>query len=716
MTLAILGQALLLLAVLAAVTGSAAAFAGGRRIRLADADRAAVAGPDASATGDRGADASLRALQVVLASSVVASGLVLLALVARDFTLAYVEGRISRDLPLGFRLTAFWSGQAGSLLLWLTVLSAAGALMVRSLRRAQVPAALLANAVGIVLATCSFFAMLVAFVARPFEVVDQLQRDGAGMSPALQNYWMAIHPPTLYLGYVGVAIPFAIVFGALLARRSDDAWLGSARRWVIASWVFLTLGLVLGARWAYEEIGWGGYWAWDPVENAALMPWLTSTALMHSIMVQQRRGMMRFWNAVLAALTFGLSIFGTFLTRSGVLSSVHSFVSSPVGWWFIGALVVVLAGSMLLLFRSRELLRARHDVDAVLSRESLLLFNNLLLVALALVVLWGVTYPILTAAFVDQRISLEQPWYDFFAVAFGLPLLALLAFAPFVAWQGTPVRRVARSIAAPVVAGLVLAAVLLVAGLGSSPGGILACVLGTLVVAGVVADLRRALVARRELHPDHARTMRLRHVLVRNRRRWGAWLAHAGIALVVVAIAGGAWSSSDGGQLRRGDVLELGDYRLEFVGVERERSGASMRTRARFQVERGGQDLGLLLAGRDFHPASGEVSNEVGIRHDWRRMHDLFVTVDRLTEDGVVRVQAFVNPLVPLLWLAGLLTAIGGVVAGWPERGSRGRATDTNGDSGVEAPHDAMHELRNGAAAPGELLPGVRSEAGGTAT
>jgi cytochrome c-type biogenesis protein CcmF len=684
---------------LAAIVGSISGFVGGRRLTRLHHDRASSAVSGATITGDRDAERAIRSLYVVLVGSLLASLLVLLALTARDFTLAYVEGRISRDLPLGFRLTAFWSGQEGSLLLWLTVLSAAGALMVRSLRRAAAPAALLAYATGVVLSVATFFAMLVAIIARPFAVVDQLQRDGAGMSPALQNYWMAIHPPTLYLGYVGVSIPFAIVAGALLSRRRDDDWIATTRGWVIASWVFLTLGLVVGARWAYEEIGWGGYWAWDPVENAALMPWLTATALMHSIMVQQRRGMMRFWNAVLASLTFALSIFGTFLTRSGVLSSVHSFVSSPVGWWFIGALVVLLAGTMLLLYRSRELLRAKHDVDAVVSREALLLFNNLLLVALALVVLWGVIYPILTAAFTDQRISLEQPWYNFFAAAFGLPLLGLVAFAPVVAWQGTPLRRVLRSMAVPLAASVVLGAVLIALGLGSSSAGIAASCLGMLVIAGLVADFRRSLVLRRAARPEQGRVGRLRHVLVRNRRRWGAWIAHAGIALVVVAIAGGAWSSHETAQLRTGEQMTVGDYTLEYTGLDRERSGASMKTRAQFDVTRNGNDVATMRAGRDFHPASGEVSNEVAIRHDLLRMHDLFITVDRLTEDGVVRVQSFVNPLVPLLWLAGLLTALGAVIAGWPAR--RVRGADTNDGSGVELQHDAVHELRNGAAAPG---------------
>ncbi|MCW2927398.1 MAG: heme lyase CcmF/NrfE family subunit [Thermoleophilia bacterium] len=707
MTLAIIGQTLLLLAFVAAFGGSVAAFAGGRRIMRLDPERLSTPAADGSPTGDRLADGAWRAMVVLFVAALASCFLVLLALVGKDFTLAYVESRISRDLSLPFRLTALWSGQEGSLLLWLTVLTACGCGMVRSLRRAAVPAALLAFAMGVLLAIATFFAVLVAFVARPFAVVDQLQRDGSGMSPALQNYWMAIHPPTLYLGYVGVSVPFAIVMGALLARRRDDEWIATTRGWAIASWTFLTLGLVLGARWAYEEIGWGGYWALDPVENAALMPWLTATAMLHSIMVQQRRGMMRFWNAVLASLTFGLSIFGTFLTRSGVLSSVHSFVSSPVGWWFIGALAVLIAATLIILFRSRELLRAHHDVDSVVSREGLLLFNNLLLVSLALVVLWGVIYPILTAAVSDSRISLEKPWYDFFAAAFGLPLAGLLAFAPFIAWQGTPLRRALRSLLVPIIGMLALGVALVLAGLGSSPAGVAAVCLGVLVVLGVAADARRTFAARRSAYPDARISSTVAHVAVRHRRRWGAWIAHAGIAMVVVAVAGSAWVTEEHAELRAGDSVRVGDYRLDYRSVERERDGARMRTRAVLDVSRGGTDLGVLRAGRDFHPVSGEVSNEVGIRHDWRHMHDLFVTVDRLTEDGVVRFTAFVNPLVPLLWLSGLLMAVGATIAGWPARRST-TPLDRNDGDGVEASLDAVHELRNGTTAPRELLSGLR--------
>ena len=713
MTFAILGQALVLLALVAAISGAALSFLGGRQLMRTTPDALAVADRDLPATGNRLADLGGRILNVLLLSSIAASFLLILALVSQDFTLSYVHGRTSRDLPVFYRITSYWSGQEGSLLMWLTVLAGFGALMVRSLRRAQVAAPILAFATGVLMTVATFFALLVATVSRPFAVVDQLARDGSGMSPSLQNYWMAVHPPALYIGYVGVTVPFAIVAGALLARRRDDAWIATTRGWVTLSWVFLTLGLILGARWAYEEIGWGGYWAWDPVENAALMPWLTATALLHSIMVQARRGMMRFWNAVLATLTFALSIFGTFITRSGVLSSVHSFVSSPVGWWFIGALVVLAASALLLLYRSRDILRAQHDVDAIVSRETMLLFNNLLLVSLALVVLWGVVYPILTAGLASSRISLEKPWYDFFAAAFGLPLTFLLAFAPFIAWRGTPIRRALRAMRWPFLLVVAVGAVLATFGAGDSPSGIAAVCLGALVIFGVIADLRRTVAARRAAEADEAAGTRLRGVLVRHRRRMGAWLAHAGFGIVVIAIAGTAWTQSTTRELSRGDVVRIGGYTLTYTDVTRHRAPTAMQTRAIFQVRRGDRDLGTMRSGRDFYPASGELSNEVAIRHNWTLGHDLFISIDRITEDGSVTAKVFVNPLVPLLWLGGIVIVLGALLASLPAPAvllARGRVGSNDG-SRVGVDPDAVHELRNGAAAPRELLSGVRGTA-----
>ncbi|MBC7461914.1 MAG: heme lyase CcmF/NrfE family subunit [Thermoleophilia bacterium] len=702
MTLAILGQSLVLLALLAAATGAVVSFIGGRRLLVATPDAPAERDRELPATTDRLANLGGRLLQVLLFATIAASFLLILGLVSHDFTLAYVHGRTSLDLPVFYRITSYWSGQEGSLLMWLTVLAAFGVFMMRSLRKARVSAAMLSFATGIVLAVASFFALLVAVVSRPFAVVEQIARDGAGMSPSLQNYWMAVHPPALYIGYVGVTVPFAIVAGALLARRRDDAWIATTRSWVMLSWIFLTLGLILGARWAYEEIGWGGYWAWDPVENAALMPWLTATALMHSIMVQQRRGMMRFWNAVLATLGFALSIFGTFITRSGVLSSVHSFVSSPVGWWFIAALIVIAVGAMTLLFRSRDILHAKHDVDAVVSRESLLLFNNLLFVSLALVVLWGVVYPIMTAALAGSRISLEKPWYDFFAAAFGLPLTFLVAFAPFIAWRGTPLKRTLAAMKWPFLLCVTVGVVLVLAGAGSSPVGIAAVSLGALVIFGVLTDLRRSVQARRAAEPEESVFTSVRGVVVRQRRRMGAWLAHAGFGLVVIAIAGTAWGHSTTRDLQQGDRFSVHGYSFHYVDVSRHRGATSMQTRAVFDVRRGGTNLGQMKAGRDFYPASGELSNEVAIEHEWLRARDVFVSMDRITETGAITVKVFINPLVPLLWLGGIIIVLGALLAALPSRRSAFALdrVDSNDGNGVQEQDDAVHELRNGTAAP----------------
>lgn len=666
MIVAVLGQALLLLVLIACVAGAAASFVSGRRVVAAGDPPATPRGEGEATAGALDATwpaLALGAGRLAFAGAVAAMFVLLLALYAPDYTLAYVAERTSRDLGPGYRLTALWSGQEGSLLLWLVTLTGLGALMVRSLRRAGAPAGMLLHANGVVLAVASFFALLVAAVARPFAVADTLAGDGTGMSPALQNPWMAIHPPALYLGYVGITIPFAIVAGAMLARRSDDAWVTLTRRWALLAWLGLSAGLLLGARWAYEEIGWGGWWGWDPVENAALMPWIVMTAFIHSVSVQQQRGMMRFWNAVLVTLAFGLSIFGTFLTRSGVLSSVHSFVSSPVGWWFMGFLTLVVVASLVLLLRSRGLLQARHDVESVASREALLLFNNLLLVAFALTVLWGVLFPILTASLTDTRLSLQQPWYEFFARALGLPIVMLLVFAPAVGWRRSSWRATLRTVAAPLLVG-VAASVAVMATIGApGPAALAAVGFGVAVIIGIALELQRGARNARTARPGTGWARGAAQTVAARPRRWGGWIAHAGIGLLVIAIAGGSWGTSQRSTLREGERMRVGGWVLELDGSERRRDGSSMQTRASFRVLRDGRQVGRLSAGRNFYPASGEISNEVAIRHDLRRVQDLFVVVDRIAEDGEVSVEAFVNPLLPLVWIAGIVTMVGAAIA-----------------------------------------------------
>jgi cytochrome c-type biogenesis protein CcmF len=334
------------------------------------------------------------ALLASFATTAVAAIVLWSALARRDFSFVYVSDHISRSLPFGYALSAFWGGQEGSLLLWLLILTGYAALAVWLNRRTR---ELVAWAVPVLGGVATFFAFMLCFVSSPFDVAAA-PADGKGMVPSLQNPYMLAHPPMLYLGYVGLTIPFAFAMGALLSRRTDERWIVATRRWTLAAWTFLGVGQLLGAHWAYVEIGWGGYYAWDPVENAALMPWLAATAFLHSVMIQEKRGMLKVWNMVLVALAFCLSIFGTFLTRSGVVSSIHSFSQSPLGGWFLGFIVLCVVFSVVLIYVRLPLLRARTKLESLVSREATFLYNNLLLVAFCLTILWGVAYPLLTEA------------------------------------------------------------------------------------------------------------------------------------------------------------------------------------------------------------------------------------------------------------------------------------------------------------------------------
>src|SRR6267378_2033051 len=335
------------------------------------------------------------ALLASLGTTLVAAAVLWSALARRDFSFVYVAGHISKHLPLGYALAAFWGGQEGSLLLWLLILSGYAALAVWLNRRTR---ELMAWVVPVLAGVAAFFAFMLCFVSSPFTTAVA-PADGAGMTPSLQNPYMLAHPPLLYLGYVGLTIPFAFAMGALLSRRTDERWIVATRRWTLSAWAFLGIGQLLGAHWAYVEIGWGGYYAWDPVENAALMPWLAATAFLHSVLIQEKRGMLKVWNMVLVALAFCLSIFGTFLTRSGVIQSIHSFATSPLGSWFLGFICLITAGSVALV---------------------------LLLVPLCLTILWGVVYPILSEAVTGEAATVSKPYYNFFLHTFGVPLLLLM--------------------------------------------------------------------------------------------------------------------------------------------------------------------------------------------------------------------------------------------------------------------------------------------------
>src|SRR6187401_829426 len=365
-------------------------------------------------------------------STLVAAAVLVAGFLRDDFSLAYVAGHSSRALPFAYKLSDFWGGQEGSLLLWLLVLTGYSALAVWFARKRArdlvvwVTPVLGGIAVG--------FSWLLVGVSSPFDTIPA-PADGNGLNPSLQNPYMVAHPVLLYLGYVGLAVPFAFAMGALLSGRMDERWIVATRRWTIVAWTALGVGQLLGAHWAYQEVGWGGYYAWDPVENAALMPWLAATAFLHSVMIQEKRGMLRVWNHLLVMLAFSLSLFGTFLTRSGVLNSIHSFTESSIGPWFLGFICFVVAASLALLFYRLPLLRANTKLESLVSREATFLYNNLLLVALCLTILWGVTFPILSEAVRGEAVTVGRPYYNFFFRSFGLPLLLLMGIGPLIAWR-----------------------------------------------------------------------------------------------------------------------------------------------------------------------------------------------------------------------------------------------------------------------------------------
>src|ERR687884_1289294 len=361
------------------------------------------------------AESAQNAVVAAFGVTAVAAAVLLIALARHDFSFDYVAGHTSKELPLGYTLTAFWGGQEGSLLLWLLVLCGYSAVAVLATRR--VARDLLAWTVPVLGFVGVFFAFMLVFVSSPF-ATQAAPADGAGLNPSLQNPYMAIHPPMLYLGYVGLTIPFAFAMGALLSRRTDERWIVATRRWTLAAWTFLGVGQLLGAHWAYVEIGWGGYYAWDPVENAALMPWLAATAYLHSVMIQEKRGMLRVWNMLLVVLAFCLSLFGTFLTRSGVINSIHSFTQSSIGPWFLGFICAVAAASAVLILARLPLLRSPTRLESLVSREAAFLYNNPFLVAFALTVLWGIVYPLVSEALRGVAVTVGAPYYDFFAIAF----------------------------------------------------------------------------------------------------------------------------------------------------------------------------------------------------------------------------------------------------------------------------------------------------------
>jgi cytochrome c-type biogenesis protein CcmF len=626
------------------------------------------------------AESAQNALLGSFLATVVAAAVLLAALARHDFSFQYVADHTSRELPLGYTLTAFWGGQEGSLLLWLLVLSGYSVAAVLTARRAgREVLAWVVPTLGLV---GTFFALLLAFVASPF-ATQAAVADGAGLNPSLQNPYMAIHPPMLYLGYVGLTVPFAFAMGALLARRTDERWIVATRRWTLAAWAFLGIGQLLGAHWAEVEIGWGGFYAWDPVENAALMPWLAATAFLHSVMIQAKRGMLKVWNVLLIVLAFCLSLFGTFLTRSGIIQSIHSFTQSSIGPWFLGFICLITAGSLALVFARLPLLRTKTRLESLVSREATFLYNNLLLVALALTILWGVVYPILSQAVTGEAATVSKPYYNFFLHTFGLPLLLLMGIGPLVAWRRASLRALGRTFLWPLGVALVAGIALLAAGAGSSRIGVIAYTFSVFVLASIVLEFARGTAARKALG-GVGWGAAFSSLIARNRRRYGGYVVHASVVLLAIGITGAsAYQTVHEARLKPGQSMNIAGDRLVFRGFQTRTESNHRAIRGLVDVYRGDKYLGRYTPGKNQYFAEDQVSNEVAIRHDLLTGGDLFLIADQVNSNGSIDLKALQKPLVNLLWLAGLVFVGGSLIALWPDAREERRLAARYADAAV---------------------------------
>ena len=611
------------------------------------------------------------AVYAVFGCLVVASVALWYGLVTHDFNIEYVASYTSRTLPGYFVFSAFWAGQKGSLLLWAVVLSLFSALaqFMTSRRHAD----LLPWVAGITSIVVFFFITVMLFSANPFERLAFTPPDGRGLNPQLQNLGMMIHPPMLYLGYISITIPFAFAIAALMSGKLDAGWIQAIRRWTLLSWLFLSAGVVLGMWWAYVELGWGGYWAWDPVENASILPWLTMTAFLHSVMIQEKRGMLKRWNLMLIIGTFLLSIFGTFITRSGVIASVHSFTQSPVGYYFLAFLVLAGVLSFTLLYTRWDRLEAEVELESMVSREAAFLFNNLILVGIAFSVLWGTLFPILSELVQGTKVTVGPPFFNKVNVPLGLALLALTGIGPLIAWRKASIGNLKRQFVMPVSTGLIVGVVLAVLGVsGFYP--LMAMGLAGFVAGTVMQEFFRGSRARNRIHGESYPVAVLR-LIGRNRRRYGGYIVHVGILLLFVAFAGNAFRVDQEATLLPGESVDVTSpfghtYTLTHLGVSQYEYLNRFVSQATVEIEKDGVRVGRLSSEKRQHLNSlrefeFQPSTEVGIRYTLQE--DLYIVYAGSVEGTEEAVYRFtINPLVVWVWIGGVVLIIGGLVTMWP--------------------------------------------------
>lgn len=626
-----------------------------------------------------------RSVYLVFALLATASLAITHAFLTDQFQYYYVANYSNRDLDTYFKLSGLWAGQRGSLVFWALLLAFFASVTVfqnRKKNREFMP-----YVVGVLQGILGFFLVVLLFAGvNPFEQLGFVPPDGAGLNPQLQNYWMTIHPPVLYLGFTAFAIPFSFAMASLLNGRTDSRWIVVTRRWTLVSWFFLTNGIIFGMRWAYEELGWGGYWFWDPVENASLLPWLTATAFLHSIMIQENRGMLKVWNMSLVLLTFLMTIFATFLTRSGLIESVHSFAqNTSIALIFLAFMGSIFIASVILIIYRLPGLRADNQIESFLSREAAFLFNNLVLLGAAFAVLWGTIFPLVSEAFTGQPVAVGPPFFNRVNIPIGLILLALTGIGPVIAWRRATKRNLKRNFAVPVTLGMIVVAIFLA--LGARNGYALATFgISAFVLTVIATEFWKGTRARARIEGEGFGPA-LFHLIGRNRRRWGGYIVHVGTVLIFTAFAGRAFEVEVRKVLNPGETVTVASpfghtYTLVYEGISSSLEENFDRWVALLSVRKNDESMGAITTEKRFYRVNRQTVTEVGIRSS--PVEDLYVILaDVENFEGMVGnnpdaqrivVQVMVNPLVGWIWYGGVIITIGSLIALWPGAEARKRA------------------------------------------
>jgi cytochrome c-type biogenesis protein CcmF len=613
---------------------------------------------------ERLGETARRAGIAVFAIVFLAAVVLVISAFSDDFSIAYIFHHSNRDLPAAYKFATLWSGQEGSLLFWSLLLSAYG--LVLRLRH-KTDSRLFAYASVIIAAVQVFFLLLLNFAAHPFAVMEgSLPADGNGLNPLLQYPEMVIHPPMLYLGYVGFTVPFAFALGALIMKYPGEKWIHITRRWTMVTWGFLTCGIFLGAHWAYSVLGWGGYWGWDPVENASFMPWLTGTAFLHSVMMQEKRGMLKVWNMWLIFATFMLSIFGTFLTRSGVVSSVHAFAQSSIGDWFISFLAIILAVCLYFYVKNRSHLRSDHKLESLVSRESSFLFNNVLLLVACFTVLWGTLFPVLSEWVQGNKVSVGPPFFNRVNVPVALLLLLLTAVGPLLAWRKTSVESLKRNFMWPALGSLATGVLLVSFGMRpwrdiSYLYSLMTIMLAVMVALTVISEFIRG---GRVISQKSGQNLLVSMIQLtrRNTRRYGGYIVHFGVIVIMIGFAGAAFNQDKEKEMGYGDKLRVGPYTLVCRSYTQDDNPNYGSEWAVMEVFKGGKQIATMTPERRFYKASQQISTMPTVHSTPRE--DLYLIYEGLNQDtGRPIIKAHVNPLVMWIWVGVWIMIIGTIVA-----------------------------------------------------